>query len=1055
MSIWEILGLMPTKDLRVIRRAYATAAAKYNPEEHPEKFLVVRNAYEQAMRYAQEQNQPLDTPKHTVTQPEQPKEETQSKGIPDMGGFTFPEESELEESIVVPAIDEFLKLYCSRQRRDRKQWDLWFTSPQFLAVYQNPRFTQLLKTTVEERKKEFLPTKEFQTALAVAYQFRAETSQDHTEFILKRGAGFEGIEDILQIAAMGPLVKKLHSNDAVMSIAYQDYKDLCNLAQEGVWDLAALKLLREILGCYSSAYLYERCPGHSQHERNIISLRLLETFFSNRTMPEDVYKILWDTFDLNTAIMGRNKVFYGHLREIVIRKAPEVCSGRERFVELRAAYHNLGSHVQAAGGEDSPQGYALIDEFMTREDFFRAIRSPLFVREEILRYWCSYFPNPYFLHRLLVIYQENPSLPYASDVLEVIQLTLSKRAEVERAKQEREMLSKLALQTIHQDCCTLSHPLFLRYFLKTAFYWLDEMDSNDLCTFLEENFASNPVWNRRLAQAGLSRSISIAQHGINEYGQCTEKVLEIQLYFHQFYVEYHINQQVQWGPSLPFWDISQIEDDELVLLLLPILHANQEECKKVAAHLEERLTRLGLSSHLCAPLAVSLAREVACCIETKNDNIFLRPMYFCRESKGMLCYCAWYRYSNERLCVFQKTEKDSVLLERFCQEYVTTLEQASHTAEEILDKLFRKQNDSIDCLSGMKIELCRHIYVEYSNLSNQDFGQDTITSALLEQLLQDFETKRVTRLVVNHNLVLLWNQRNFMTNSVQVGTCALLRFQDLNKRWGGLLSNENRYYYTQADEIQQIPFRMGFLPDYIVHDTPEKAIETLIAILSGAHNGNAKWTEKVYLHNGEYHYYFFKRALGGFSLEEVGCPLLRHRYVLSRLPHHFSYREPGQTTITQEVNGVTRLTLTDQLVRFELDGLEYLSMSWELEEVGPVHIVLLRRREYTASRDLAVLIQDRMQSIEYLVWNQSEYRNREQENQEEIFWDHVYPNYLIHRDFVSIRDFLDVFLLGLPHIKSLLHNHFVTLVPSSSFLPELGFEEHRRWLLEPKEDTFP
>ena len=55
MNYWDILGLAPTKDLGAIRRAYAAAAAQYNPEDHPEEFLAVRQAYEQAAAYARGQ----------------------------------------------------------------------------------------------------------------------------------------------------------------------------------------------------------------------------------------------------------------------------------------------------------------------------------------------------------------------------------------------------------------------------------------------------------------------------------------------------------------------------------------------------------------------------------------------------------------------------------------------------------------------------------------------------------------------------------------------------------------------------------------------------------------------------------------------------------------------------------------------------------------------------------------------------------------------------------------------------------------------------------------
>lgn len=54
MSIWDTLGIEPTTDKRTIKRAYAKLAAKYHPEEQPEKFQAVYDAYEQALAYAGE-----------------------------------------------------------------------------------------------------------------------------------------------------------------------------------------------------------------------------------------------------------------------------------------------------------------------------------------------------------------------------------------------------------------------------------------------------------------------------------------------------------------------------------------------------------------------------------------------------------------------------------------------------------------------------------------------------------------------------------------------------------------------------------------------------------------------------------------------------------------------------------------------------------------------------------------------------------------------------------------------------------------------------------------
>lgn len=54
MTIWQTLGIEPTSDLAVIKRAYAAQAKQYHPEEHPDEFRALHDAYRQAARYARQ-----------------------------------------------------------------------------------------------------------------------------------------------------------------------------------------------------------------------------------------------------------------------------------------------------------------------------------------------------------------------------------------------------------------------------------------------------------------------------------------------------------------------------------------------------------------------------------------------------------------------------------------------------------------------------------------------------------------------------------------------------------------------------------------------------------------------------------------------------------------------------------------------------------------------------------------------------------------------------------------------------------------------------------------
>lgn len=46
---WEILGITPTENKRAIKKAYAKMLAKYHPEEYPDEFIEIQNAYQSIM----------------------------------------------------------------------------------------------------------------------------------------------------------------------------------------------------------------------------------------------------------------------------------------------------------------------------------------------------------------------------------------------------------------------------------------------------------------------------------------------------------------------------------------------------------------------------------------------------------------------------------------------------------------------------------------------------------------------------------------------------------------------------------------------------------------------------------------------------------------------------------------------------------------------------------------------------------------------------------------------------------------------------------------------
>jgi len=52
MDIWDLLGISPTNDIKQIKKAYSVKLKIYHPEEHPEMFSKLNEAYNFAISYA-------------------------------------------------------------------------------------------------------------------------------------------------------------------------------------------------------------------------------------------------------------------------------------------------------------------------------------------------------------------------------------------------------------------------------------------------------------------------------------------------------------------------------------------------------------------------------------------------------------------------------------------------------------------------------------------------------------------------------------------------------------------------------------------------------------------------------------------------------------------------------------------------------------------------------------------------------------------------------------------------------------------------------------------
>ena len=390
-SIWTVLGLKPTQDVSAIKRAYAQKTHACHPEENPEGFLELRKAYQAALDYAERGTAGFagltgesgtggaDAPRSNAggtdvvrsnageadatgsntggadtagSNAEEADIDGLNSGEAEDEGWTLTDNPKYAANTNPytdhRAIRDFLELYTGKQRKDQKKWLDYFTSDAFLDVAWDRRFTALLLERIIELEKEYPVNREFLIWLCVAYQFtvhravyRNPDGSERTEFQFQIRAGahfqnctgtqFEGQDSVFEIATKGPAPRYPRGNEWAVSESFREYRRLLSMAEKDVWSEQETGEYSEIIGHYAAIYITDKCQqrGDMDYERHPAGLRLMTHFLRRDGLPEELYRIAWQRLNLETAVMGREKIFYGSMRELILERMPER-SGQQR-----------------------------------------------------------------------------------------------------------------------------------------------------------------------------------------------------------------------------------------------------------------------------------------------------------------------------------------------------------------------------------------------------------------------------------------------------------------------------------------------------------------------------------------------------------------------------------------------------------------------------------------------------------------------------------------------------------------------------------------------------
>lgn len=894
-------------------------------------------------------------------------------------------------------IRAFRELYTGKRRRDRNAWSDYFLSEVFLPGYREKAFAELMLEVVLENQREYPPEKEFLTELFIAYGLKSHNNGKETELLIEKDAMFEGMQAIGQIALLGPAISRFKGNDPAMIEAFRDYRELLRLAS-GDFDDEAVLQIGKIVDRYLPHHISDRpiqdAGRYELSQRHPKALRLLVYFFASQKLPERVYRIPWNHLHLESATMGRDKLWYGNLREVIMAKLPRTEE------QPRVNYMQLLQEIEAtywgATQGRTREERARLNELFEREDMLRALEDEVFAENRVLHLWVSKDSGKYLLEKLEEYYTGHRNAPFAEKILEKLE-SAKQGQKIQEAFEEDE---QTALETHVFD---LRRRPYLRYYLNVAFRSASRAitDSVSLEEYLEQHMPYSPAWGKRLVapgEGGFDRDHPLELR----FG---ENVLRI--FFHSRYIEYLWGEQGD-NPLVPFFpwrEFAGMEDDRTFWLLAPVMAADYSERPAVCEELAGRLSRLPLEQTDIPVIANCIADRICCRL---RGNAPVCTLYVEKEKQGEERLFGCDIYTDGVLALYEVVGNQCRPLSNGVYGSMPTAEEAVSMGQKLLRELTVDQDQALE-LHIQPLPDRVMIRNKWNTPSALPEGQ--ITTEALKELFEKYfrgEIKRLELAWSSHSLLFFKEWQWY----------ACLCFDDQAQCWYALVGMPELYRKAEDDKIRHIPFGKGELPEYLLHHNPYYIRSHLNEIFRQTACQNpapetGMWSPQVYRTETRQRYRLAKCQIGGYPVEQTRNALT-DRFYIPCLPEQVLYRYVQGDGEYLKAAQRDKAALQAILADYMTGRLERLILVWQYEAAN---------REDSWGRRCLLLVQEQGahvmlyldgrigERMEYLVSNVREYLDAEGRKYNKVsFMGRTMPEYLVHNDLRRIRDCLDLLI---------------------------------------------
>ena len=1011
-DFWEVLGIVPTTDKSVIKRAYAALAKKYHPEQYPEEFLNLRNAYESAMDYAsggsggfivksEPQNVnsiPQKTNAEEIYQAEQA-EEINEKGqeISESGYWDLSKLSEQSEVDCTEALAQFLDLYKSGKRNDAKQWYIYFTTPSFLEVWREESFARMMWNAVLENMEEYPINKTFAKCLNAVYGCFVYAPQSFTEIQYNNHVLFDGFANIEKILELSGNIGKMTQNDLSMFISFCEYRLLVSFAEENQWNDTIKMQAEYIFQRYVMSYIKERCTqkSYSDVERCYLGIRLITNYIRKYELPEDIYQYIWKIYSLESAVNGRSKLYYGDIREIVSHKSKTPTENHKKIFDLYYVYQrNLA---------ENKLEMHMIDDIFLLPETEKMLKDRHFIYDTLF-YWMAMPHDIAFLERLHDFYTQNANVFKSKEILASIERRV-KEVQAENALKEDEADQNYSL-------CTINHRPFLRYWLNIGFY-----RAINFANVLKRNLIFSEEWARCFAEQ--KHRLLLLQY----------KNKAVQIKFHRRYAEYVCGGRVIYKPFIQWYALENIEDDTVFFLLLPAVIPfidDEKTYDMVLAHIKKHLKDVTLTDETITQLSQGIIKMLFCgrFLGEEIDEEEAVNDYDCnaseiyRESETELYICRWSKYRHT-LCFYEQKPYYRDFMPNGIYENILTETDAISLARELLTAQCAKTVADISYL---------RIMPEY--MSIQPYGAkaeiragEKITEDAILDALDRFSQGSIRR------MELKWLQEEVVLINAD-DKCACFWFHDKKYTTCKLLYNAEVYCNVDSKYVTYSPFLLGKLADYEIFRSPRLLVMKLCPLLFQFGEGNLietkvngmfVWSQSVYLY-GKYDAYLVdKMKFGDYPPERIITDFnKRRKFIIPKFPAYMEVaRENGEKQKT-----VLKPTTKDQLqmtLQMYLQGsIKYLHLCWDIKQEDTLfqtHLFLLHEKGKYA----LYYLNDQKMAAYCLIGSLDEYLTPEGQSPILELCGVPIHLYSIHHDIIRIRFFLSLLLDSIENPEQILN----------------------------------